>query len=937
MPYESNTYISPKGQELQERIFDNLFPSVSGGEMNVASVQDVVGHFRGDNGQTLHQTTQLMKRFIQGYEHFGFNESYGSGIHICPHCRRRDFMWLWEYVDFGIRNDNEEWTSSIELKQRTYNLGATMERRGYRFNCRVRCNDATTCNDCHDSVTGHFTTCPSCSSSNVSKVGCGKESYIQHIVTETLPEEWVNSGRGRANRATIAQARGGQVVPTYGLKPFMFRVRYAGPSPRGQIISDPTTAYSHIPQLEIGYETYDGDMRRPYGYKCPNDDCDFERYAPPHGATYQCPQTVVAGYNQMKMQSTKNQEDSTGPLGTINGGRVEEQGGLVDNMGYCPKPACRGAKLVPRISIKQKLPSICFKSDGNPKAPRDLATSRGYRSRGRSGITSTADDEGINLVTEYYNQQVARYRNATPVSYPFSPMLRAFTRTRQEICLRCFSNYGDEGVYFWNHVEGITLECQYCGGWKASDREPHPHRLLNPPMPLTIVNPQPLDGQDYGGSLQIGMAAEGGQIWNVRLDCKMNSEYALMQEVLMYWNLMPIPFAPVGPPITGMGIQLCPNDVEGHAYGEEAQKRLKEKGKELESSEEDKEILPTKLVNLNGISPDGTDMASYLRDLQTAGEVPQKITINSYVEIVNPDRDAEFQTITTGDLLKYRPMDEVTSLYGRPWSMQVRTENVLLPPGEDSTLGITSPGFTFVVCEGRSREAYKDRRTNKWVDVSPPCVSFHNRLAPDVPLDAPFYYPRWTQTPENDLRPPRSSLDPEGTIIDNDGLYYWNHADHFAQDQYVVNDFLHQFMGGTSGVPALERKYHHFEECAEPLLNPSEGEYYRIFECNTCKDKYDIGMQLQIAGKYKPGDASIAYWDKKGYVNKEGETLDEARFPQKCMDAAIEQEGDEISNFGIEDPLMMNKLGRGGQKADGEPRTAKEMLETPRLVVEKDE
>ena len=61
MPYESNTYISPKGRELQEKIFDNLFPSEPSGQMNLDGVQDVVGHFRGENGKRLHQTCQLMK------------------------------------------------------------------------------------------------------------------------------------------------------------------------------------------------------------------------------------------------------------------------------------------------------------------------------------------------------------------------------------------------------------------------------------------------------------------------------------------------------------------------------------------------------------------------------------------------------------------------------------------------------------------------------------------------------------------------------------------------------------------------------------------------------------------------------------------------------------------------------------------------------------
>ena len=267
----------------------------------------------------------------------------------------------------------------------------------------------------------------------------------------------------------------------------------------------------------------------------------------------------------------------------------------------------------------------------------------------------------------------------------------------------------------------------------------------------------------------------------------------------------------------------------------------------MESSEEDKELLQTKLVNLTGEAPDGTPMKDYFRRLQDEGEIPMMIAINSHVEVINPDREAEFQTITTGHLMKYRPTDIVDSPYGRTWQAKVRTENVMLPPGEDSTLGITSPGYTFVVCEGRSREAYKDRKTNKWIDVSPMCASYHNRMAPEVPLDSPFYYPRWTQTPANDLRPPSLATGTEGAVIENIGVYYWNHADHFSQDQYLTNDYLAQFMGGTSGSPTLEKKFHDFKEVCNPIISTEAGEYYRVFECSTCKGMYDMGMQLTLA------------------------------------------------------------------------------------------
>ena len=40
----------------------------------------------------------------------------------------------------------------------------------------------------------------------------------------------------------------------------------------------------------------------------------------------------------------------------------------------------------------------------------------------------------------------------------------------------------------------------------------------------------------------------------------------------------------------------------------------------------------------------------------------------------------------------------------------------------------TAPGYTFDVCEGRSRKAYYNNDIEKWIDDSPPCYSFINNL-----------------------------------------------------------------------------------------------------------------------------------------------------------------------------------------------------------------
>ena len=137
-------------------------------------------------------------------------------------------------------------------------------------------------------------------------------------------------------------------------------------------------------------------------------------------------------------------------------------------------------------------------------------------------------------------------------------------------------------------------------------------------------------------------------------------------------------------------------------------------------------------------------------------------------------------------------------------------------------------------------------------------------------------------------------------------------------------------MGGSSSEPTLEKRFHDFGYACDPIIQVDKGIYFNVYECATCKTKYDIGRKLQTDGTYTEGAASIDYWSSKGLVDSEGQTMDEDLFPQQCIDAAIEQEKENPANFGVEDE-MMQSMGRGGG------RTAKEMLENPRLVVELDE
>jgi len=935
MGYDNNTYISSKGREYTNHIFDMLFKN-SGGVMDVSSVDSVVGHFRGENGSHLHTTTQLIKKFIKGYEQSPFSQSYNSGIHVCPHCNRRDFMWLWEYVDFGIRNDNQDWTSSIKLESGVWAVGANNSAQGYRFLCRVRCNDATTCNECHISVTGKYSSCRSCSSSNVVQVGCGKESYTTHVVQEVQAAEWLSSSEmrqgGNATKS-ISVISGGVIAEDDNTRPFFYRVSNRGPTPDGLVIRDAISAFRYIPHLEIGYESNDSEHRKPYGYKCPNTDCDFERYAPLDGAEYKVPMGQPDTFNTKTMRSSGPAGNSTGPSSTVNQDGKDAQGGLVDNMGNCPNPSCGGVKLVPRIQNKEILPKNCLEKDGYGelvvKAYRRVATS------------TDGDGQDLAMATTqtYVNWQTNRWKNAKPDSYPFSPMIRAFTRTAKEICKNCVEGKlkKDEQTrrydinFFWNADEGaITIACTRCGKWEPEFRQIDPQRRLNPAQPLQIVSPQPLrDGYDYAGDgLRVGSNpdSKAGTVWRIRLECAGNPEYGLLQNFLQLWSLNEIPETPTSPPTTGQDIQLCPNDVAALVSETVRAKQLAEISEELEDNGDNK--IPSKIMNLNGKNEDGIKLKDYWSELQSQGEVPEYVGAGSLVEIINYDETADEQTITSSKLMPYRRMDEIVSRYGRAWSAKLPNSALVVPLAGDSTLGITSQGYTFVITEGRSKEAYIDKRTYQWVDASGPCISYHNRESPSNPLSNSITYPRWSVTPETHILN-------DGGIIDEDGDYYWSHNNHFSQDFIVVNDYLSIYMRNTGGEQTLMSRYHDFFEVCEPRLDPDNGSYIRIFECKTCHTMYDIGIKLQHDGIANPASAAVlAYYQGRYMANEEGEVTSPDLFPQECLDAEMAHfEG--ITDFGVEDELMM-AMGRGGSTTE-EPKTAKQMLESPKLVVNTEE
>ena len=182
MPYKKNPFGSSAGNEIVDNIFDLMFISDDSqpNEIEQNKLQRQVRYYR----ENIINIVNNMRKFVDGYQQVPVAESSSSGVHICPHCRRRDFIYHWEAVDGGHYSDPNSWNKSVHPKQ--WKGGGVGEKGRFNFSLRYRCNHVTTCNKCHTTVQGHdVNQCPNCGDSgNLAKVGCLNESYGVHFIRE---------------------------------------------------------------------------------------------------------------------------------------------------------------------------------------------------------------------------------------------------------------------------------------------------------------------------------------------------------------------------------------------------------------------------------------------------------------------------------------------------------------------------------------------------------------------------------------------------------------------------------------------------------------------------------------------------------------------------------------------------------------------------------
>ena len=260
MVYKDNPFNSSKGKVLLKEIFNLMFIGMEGqpSKIETKDKDRQVSHYRGN----IVNIVNKMRKFVKGYQQVTLAESNSSGIHVCPSCRRRDAIWMWETVDAGHYSSALEWLSSVSPS--TWDAGTADEKGRYQFVVRYRCNDVTTCNNCHITVAGKYSSCQSCNSSDVSKVGCGEESFATHFIREytanqNIPQTFFE--QSNSDNFLIKDPNNRRNILTTNADLIGYEYKHTQ-APKGKVIDTWDDIKKYVPSMIFTYGYGDTDIKK---------------------------------------------------------------------------------------------------------------------------------------------------------------------------------------------------------------------------------------------------------------------------------------------------------------------------------------------------------------------------------------------------------------------------------------------------------------------------------------------------------------------------------------------------------------------------------------------------------------------------------------------------------------------------------------------------
>jgi len=514
MGYRDNPMNRPTGVRLLRDIYDLIYLKNPGERTNSANrlatensqMPQIVSNFK----QNAPRIVMMMRRYMTGNTHVQTANAGDSGIFICnpipfgmagttgggaqsgsasasgeKGCGRRDFLWWWDFVDFGVYNNYSNWGHSVGLEPWSARLhDPTYRRQNFQLAvARIRCNTVNTCDPesggCGNTWRGSGG-CPSpyCNNSRSKSVGCGRENYaiFKISLADPLRNYWTTGARHQnslgetsqyVNGAPIAGAnnemppkmvgvlRNNRMLEDPASSVNYYRFYWAGLPPENTYLSTQDMCLKHIPYLQIGYRSLQDNINtRPNGYTC--NSCNQERFAPPNGADFD----VVI--RPTFLRQSDSFVDQTGGLCKNIGDRPADYAGVSGSFGC----ACGGV-FEPNLKIPGFPPElkdiyeaeIQARNDDRSQVRGRLGNSadRGAPRVG-SGVSSDystysrgeiSDANERRLRREYGSERLAearnfanlikelqtlRRKNAFPATFPVSMCRYGFVRDILKVC-----------------------------------------------------------------------------------------------------------------------------------------------------------------------------------------------------------------------------------------------------------------------------------------------------------------------------------------------------------------------------------------------------------------------------------------------------------------------------------------------------------------------
>lgn len=203
----------------------------------------------------------------------------------------------------------------------------------------------------------------------------------------------------------------------------------------------------------------------------------------------------------------------------------------------------------------------------------------------------------------------------------------------------------------------------------------------------------------------------------------------------------------------------------------------------------------------------------------------------------------------------------------------------------------TAPGYTFDVCEGRSRKAYYDTALEMWIDDSPPCYSFVNRNDGKT-VNTKQQYARWGKIP----------IEAGGDASEYQGP---------NPNIQLIQDWLKATKSITA--PSGNSPIYHYVHVIDTKIDKDLGTKMEVFECKTCKSIVEAG-------------GCIPYRQANGQCDENGVAT--GGFPQAVLDAELKYENEYplVNNLGEPVPIAWGIYAQ-------EDHDGKKMLENPNLNI----